>query len=214
LNNPAPASNPDEAIIRLANGAGDYPARNIVSCDFLELVRLGVRDPHDPLIVESVAVIDRVLKHELPQGPCWRRFNHDAYGQKDDGSAFDGAGTGRCWPLLTGERGHYELAAGRDSAPFLRAMEGFANDGRMLPEQVWDSDDLPDARLWRGRPTGSAMPLCWAHAEYLTLLRSRKDGFCFDRIPAVYQRYVQARTQSRVVIWTRSHQVRRIGKGL
>ena len=64
--------------------------------------------------VDSIAVIDRVLKRDLPQGPCWRRYNHDGYGQKDDGSAFDGTGVGRSWPILTGERGHYELAAGRD----------------------------------------------------------------------------------------------------
>ena len=70
------------------------------------------------------------LERDLPQGPCWRRYNHDGYGQKDDGSAFDGTGVGRCWPILTGERGHYELAAGRDPKPFIAAMEKFANAGR------------------------------------------------------------------------------------
>ena len=205
-NQPNVVCDPDTALIQLANGGGKHSARNIVSTDFLELVRLGVRDPHDPLILDSLAVIDQVLKRDLPQGPCWRRYNHDGYGQKDDGSAYDGSGTGRCWPLLTGERGHYELAAGRDPLPFIRALENFANEGGMLPEQVWDDEDLPAARMQRGAPTGAAMPLCWAHAEYLTLIRSRKDGACFDCIPAVHQRYVQNKTASEAEMWTFAHQ--------
>jgi glucoamylase len=118
---PVASPDPDEAEFFVANGGGKHPARNIVGGDFLQLVRLGVRAADDPLIVDSLAVIDQVLKRELPQGPCWRRYNHDGYGQKPDGSAYDGAGEGRCWPILTGERGHYELAAGRDPMPFIEA---------------------------------------------------------------------------------------------
>jgi glucoamylase len=204
---------PDTATITIANGGGVHPARNIVGGDFLDLVRLGVRDALDPLIVDSVAVIDLVLKRDLPQGPCWRRYNYDGYGQKDDGGAFDGTGTGRCWPLLTGERGHYELAAGRDPLPFIKTLESFANEGGMLPEQVWDEADLPAGRLQRGGPTGAAMPLCWAHAEYLTLVRSRKDKVGFDSIPLVYERYVQQKARSQIEMWTLAHQPPRIQKG-
>jgi glucoamylase len=204
---------PDEAMIQIANGGGLHPARNVVSTDFLELVRLGVRAADDPIIVDSVTVIDSVLKYDLPQGPCWRRYNHDGYGQKDDGGAFDGAGTGRCWPLLTAERAMYELAAGRDVARFIKAIEAFANEGGMLPEQVWDADDLPEAHMKRGEPTGSAMPLCWAHAEYLTLVRSRKDGACFDRIQPVYERYVRRKTGSNIEMWTLAHQPPKIRRG-
>ena len=164
-------------------------------------------------MVDSLAVIDQVLKRDLPQGPCWRRYNHDGYGQKADGSAYDGTGEGRCWPILTGERGHYELAAGRDPLPFIEAMEKFANEGGMLPEQLWDADDLPDGKMKRGGPTGSAMPLCWAHAEYVTLVRSHKDGVCFDRIEPVYQRYAKARTGSKIEMWTLAHQPQRIAQG-
>jgi len=210
---PQDFSSPDDAMVQIANGGGLHPARKVVSTDFLELVRLGVRDPQDPVVVDSIAVIDQVLKHDLPQGPCWRRYNHDGYGQKDDGSAFDGAGTGRCWPLLTAERALYELAAGRDVTPFILAMEGFANEGGMLPEQVWDGENLPESRMSRGEPTGSAMPLCWAHAEYLTLVRSRKDGACFDRIAPVYERYVRGKTPSRIEMWTFAHQPPRIRRG-
>ncbi|MEQ2005559.1 MAG: glycoside hydrolase family 15 protein [Limisphaerales bacterium] len=204
---------PDAAEIFLANGGGKHPARNIVGGDFLQLVRLGVRAADDPLIVDSLAVIDQVLKRDLPQGPCWRRYNHDGYGQKFDGSAYNGTGEGRCWPILTGERAHYELAAGRDSLPFIEALEKFANEGGMLPEQLWDADDLPEGRMKRGGPTGSAMPLCWAHAEYVTLVRSHKEGVCFDRIEPVHQRYAKAKTGSKFEMWTLAHQPQRITQG-
>jgi glucoamylase len=59
----------------------------------------------------------------------------------------------------------------------------------MLPEQVWDDVDMPEHGLYRGKPAGSATPLVWAHAEYLKLLRSARDGKIFDRIDPVYERY-------------------------
>lgn len=207
------APDPDEAEIFLGNGGGKHPARNIVGGDFLQLVRLGVRAANDPVVVDSIAVMDQVLKRDLPQGPCWRRYNHDGYGQKADGSAYDGTGEGRCWPILTGERGHYELAAGYDPLPFIETMEKFANDGGMLPEQLWDADDLPEGKMKRGSPTGSAMPLCWSHAEYVSLVRSHKDGVCVDGIEPVYQRYAKAGTGSKIEMWTLAHQPQRIAKG-
>ncbi|MGI8967406.1 MAG: glycoside hydrolase family 15 protein, partial [Limisphaerales bacterium] len=211
--NPVQEPNPDAADLNVANGGGIHPARNIVGGDFLQLVRLGVRDPNDPLIIDSLAVLDQTLKRDLPQGPCWRRYNFDGYGQKPDGSAFDGTGEGRSWPILTGERGLYELAAGRDPLSFIGAMEKFANAGGMLSEQLWDADDLPDGKMKRGGPSGSAMPLCWAHAEYLSLVRSRKDGVCFDRPEPVYQRYVKSKTESTFEMWTFARQLQRIPKG-
>jgi glucoamylase len=42
-----------------------------------------------------------------------------------------------------------------------------------------------------GQPAGSAVPLVWAHAEYLKLLRSALDGKAFDRIDPVYERYCE-----------------------
>jgi glucoamylase len=71
---------------------------------------MGFRSPHDPIIQDSIRVVDAVLKVDTPFGPCWRRYNHDGYGQREDGDSFNGWGVGRPWPLLTGERGHYELA--------------------------------------------------------------------------------------------------------
>jgi glucoamylase len=110
------------------------------------------------------------LRVQLPQGPCWYRYNGDGYGEHEDGSPFDGSGIGRPWPLLAGERAHYELAAGRrsEAESLLTVMEqSTAGHGRLLPEQVWDADDIPALELFRGKPSGSACPLVWAHSEYI-----------------------------------------------
>ena len=180
-------------FIKLANrGPGEqatFDAREVVDQGFLELVRYGIRRADDPLIVASLQVVDHCLKYETPAGPAWRRYNHDGYGQKKDGGPYSGWGQGRCWPLLGGERAHYELAAGRDTAAFIATYEKFSSVGGMLPEQVWDHDDLPQEGLYLGKSAGSAQPLVWAHAEYLKLLRSTKDGQIFDRVSVVAERY-------------------------
>lgn len=214
--NPQPGkvtADPNTSQLEVANGGGVHPTRNIVDAGFLQLVRLGIRAADDPLIVDSIAVVDAILKRELPQGPCWRRYNHDGYGQYPDGHAFDGSGEGRCWPLLTGERAHYELAAGHDVTHYIKTLEGFASDGGLLAEQLWDAADLPDLSMRFGKPAGSAMPLCWAHAEYISLVRSAHDGVCFDRIAPVYQRYAVGKQGHRVEIWTLAHQPQQIAAG-
>jgi glucoamylase len=190
-----------------------FPAKEIVDAGFLELVRYGIRAAGTPLMEDSLRVVDSVLKVETPSGPCWRRYNHDGYGQKDDGGHFGGWGRGRAWPLLTGERGHYELAAGRDAKSFIKAMEGFASKGGMLPEQIWDARDLPGKELRLGRPTGSAMPLMWAHAEYIKLLRSAHDGAVFDRISVVADRYLTGKGRKDLEIWKFKRQPRGVVPG-
>ena len=210
---PDPHADPNITMLAVANGGSLHPARNIVGGDFLHLVRLGIRAANDPIVRDSLEVIDRVLKRDLPQGPGWRRYNHDGYGQKDDGSAFDGTGVGRSWPILTGERGHYELAAGRDPMPFISTMEKFANAGGMISEQLWDAADLPEGRMRHGLPTGAAMPLCWSHAEYVSLVRSAHDGICFDRVEPAFQRYVVKPVRSRHEIWSFRHPLRRASPG-
>lgn len=180
-------------IIRLNNrppgSRYEFEAREIIDAGFLELVRYGVRRADDPLMVDSLKVVDAVLKYDLPQGPGWHRYNYDGYGNRADGGPFEGWGQGRVWPLLGGERAHYELAAGRDITKLIATYERFATSGKLLPEQVWDEDDLPELELQKGKPAGSATPLVWAHAEYLKLLRSARDGKVFDRVDAVYERY-------------------------
>ena len=210
INDHNPLENADAAFITLANrpvgSQYRFPAKEIVDAGFLELVRYGIMKAGDPLIEDSLKVIDAVLRVETPFGPCWRRYSHDGYGQREDGGPYIGYGKGRAWPLLTGERGHYELAAGRDVRPFVKALEGFASAGGMLPEQVWDAPDKGHMRL--GRPAGSAMPLCWAHAEYIKLLRSVHDGQVFDLVPVVAERYHSCSGRKDLDVWK---PVRRLG---
>jgi glucoamylase len=215
--NPEPMEDPNRALVEIKNrppGAQYvFPAKDVVDAGFLELVRYGIRKPDDPLIVDSLHVVDRILRVETPYGPCWRRYNHDGYGQRDDGGPYLGWGRGRAWPLLTGERGHYELAAGRDPRLFLQTMERLAAKG-LLAEQVWDAPDRPSSRLRLGRPTGSAMPLVWAHAEYVTLLRSAADGRVFDLLPAVAARYQARHECQSLEIWKENRHARSISPGM
>ena len=197
VDDPEPDEGPDLGAVALPNLApgspNPVPASEVVSAGFLDLVRYGVRRADDPLVVDSLRVVDRVLKVDTPYGPVWHRYNHDGYGERDDGGPYVDWGVGRAWPLLTGERGHYELALGRDPAPFLETMERLATATGLLTEQVWDVADRPTLHLALGRPTEAAMPLVWAHAEYVTLLRSAVDRKVFDRVPEVAERYLAGR---------------------
>ncbi len=189
-----------------------YPARDIVDGGFLQLVRYGIFSADDPLIVDSLRVVDAVLKADTPLGPCWHRYNHDGYGQKPDGEPYKKWGEGRPWPLLAGERAHYELAAGRDARPLIQAMERFSNGTCLLPEQIWDRPDLPEADLHCGGPSGSANPLLWAHSEYVRLLRSCQDGKVFDLIPEVAARYRNGNDTSKLEFWLPKHPIRQARK--
>jgi glucoamylase len=191
------------------------PADHIVSPDALALVRFGLRAPDDPRIINTVKVIDALLKVETPYGPAWHRYNGDSHGEHSDSSAFDGTGVGRAWPLLTGERAHYELAAGRRelAEKLLGTFEAFSNEGGMIPEQIWDSPDIPERGLFFGRPSGSAMPLVWAHAEYVKLRRSLKEDRIFDMPPQTAKRYIVEKTASPFAIWSFNHRCRTLPVG-
>ncbi len=199
---------------RRPEGRHEYPAKEVVDAGFLELVRYGVRAGNDPLIEDSLRVVDATLKVDTPAGPAWHRYNHDGYGEGPSGEPFSTWGIGRAWPLLTGERGHYELAAGRDVKPYLHALEKFANEFGLLPEQVWDREDDGGGRFALGKPTDAAMPLCWAHGEYVKLLRSYNDGQVFDRIDAVYDRYVAGQRKHRKLeVWKFNRRVQTLRPG-
>ncbi len=218
LSNPHAPEDPNNATIQIKNrppGAPyEFPANEVVDAGFLELVRYGIRAPGDPLIEDSLQVVDAWLKTDFPQGPCWRRYNHDGYGQQANGHAWHGYGVGRPWPLLTGERAHYELAAGRDARPYIKTIEGFASATGLLPEQVWDEPDKPDALMYFGKPTGAAMPLMWAHAEYIKLLRSAHDGKVFDLIPEVAEHFRVQRRRSNLKVWKFNRQVGEVPPGV
>ena len=213
-----PAHGKTHAILKLKNVTEDkafFRADHLVSADALALVRFGLRKADDPRILGTVALIDKLLKVDTPNGPAWHRYNGDGYGEQEDGSAFKQTGIGRAWPLLAGERAHYALLAGATGqAEMLRnAMEAFANIGGMIPEQVWDSADVPERELFLGQASGSGNPLVWAHAEYLKLLRSLRDGAVFDMPRHTVERYINQQTVSRYEIWSFRHRIARIAPG-
>jgi len=203
--------------IPIPNHAEDVelPADSIVSADALALVRFGLRAADDPRILNTIKVIDALLKTETASGPCWYRYNHDGYGEKADGSPFDGSGIGRPWPLLVGERAHYEVAAKnlRAAAALLSSMERQTGDTGYFPEQIWDGEEIPSRRLASGRPTGSAQPLVWAHAEYIKLLRSIEDGVVFDTPPQTLARYAHGQRSAGFASWRFEARTGRIRPG-
>ena len=202
-------------LLPIRNRMVDAPAvsyQAVVSPDALALVRYGLRAADDPRIVNTVQVIDALLREQTATGPVWHRYNGDGYGEHDDGSPFDGTGVGRGWPLLAGERGHYELAAGRpaEAQRLLNVIRAQTNPGGLIPEQVWDAPDIEPAALYNGAPSGGAMPLAWAHAEYVKLARSLSDGRVYDTPPYAAQRYLHERRSSPHASWRFSDQVKLI----
>lgn len=186
----------DGAPLEINSNGGTYDEREIVDAGFLELVRLGIKSPRDPLILNSIAVVDRLIKRETPGGAAWYRYNHDAYGERDDGGRYDArAGRGRLWTLLTGERGEYELARGlRELARRrLDAMMSFANAGGMIPEQIWDRRESPRSELRFGAGTGSATPLAWSMAQFIRLAVNLRAGRNLETPDIVAARYLKTR---------------------
>src|SRR5580658_8909534 len=201
------AASPLQGFVPIKNCApgssGTAAAVEIVSPDALALVRFGLRAADDPRMVNTIKVIDKLLRVKLPQGPAWYRYNGDGYGEHADGSPFDGSGTGRPWPLLAGERAHYELAAGRAdlAEALLGVMENSTDANRLIPEQVWDAKDISERELFVGKASGSACPLVWAHSEYIKLRRSLVDGKIFDQPSQTVERYLVKKVSATYFNW-------------
>ncbi len=189
-----PGQTAQDGLVPLRNrGRKSLPASELLGLEYIYLVRMGLRAAADPRIVDTTRLVDALLKVDLPGGPYYHRYNEDGYGEHADGSAFDGTGIGRAWPLLSGERGLLALLAGEDPQPYLDAILASASQGGMLPEQVWDAAPIPERGLLPGRPSGSAMPLVWAHAELLKLAAATRGGQPVDRLQAVARRYAVPR---------------------
>jgi glucoamylase len=201
------------------NGQPALPEDRIIDGGFLELVRYGVRAADAPSITASLPEYDDQtrearfrVRYDLNGVPGFRRYGNDGYGENTETGGNYGVGgmtpgqRGRVWPIFTGERGHYELAAllAHPSADqdwntaqlnlirqtYVRGMESFANDGLLLPEQVWDGVGHPTPHGYGlGQGTNSATPLAWTHAEYIKLLRSLSDRAVWDRYAPVEARY-------------------------
>lgn len=212
------AASPTEGFVPIRNrpvGQNWEQASHVVSPDALALVRFGLRAPNDPKILNTIKVIDALLKVRLPQGTCWYRYNDDGYGEHADGAPFDGSGIGRPWPLLAGERAQYELAAGNvaGAQELLYSVEHSTSGSRLLPEQVWDSPDIAERELFLGKPSGSACPLVWAHSEYIKLVRSLKDGKIFDQPPQTVKRYQVEKQRAAYFEWRFNNKCRSMPQG-
>lgn len=209
---------PSEKQILINNrpaGENYYSYTDIVSVDALALVRYGLRAANDPRILNTVQAIDKLLRTETVRGPVWHRYNEDGYGEKLDGSPFDGVGIGRGWPLLTGERAHYEIAKGNraEAIRLCRVFAEFAGVGGLFPEQVWDSADIPHKRLYNGHSTGSAKPLVWAHGEYITLLRSINDNQIYSTPKQTKERYLKNKHPAKYAFWAKHQQLQLLPHG-
>lgn len=200
-----PANEVKDKYINLKNHEGDEGKillSDLVCVDALALVRFGLRAADDPRILNTLKVIDAKLKVDTPSGPCWYRYTNDGYGEDENGDLSTTHGKGRPWPLLTGERAHYEIASGNieKAKDLLKAMESFANNS-LFPEQIWDTKDIPEKGLFFGKHSGSAMPLTWAHAEYIKLVSSIKEKKIADMPEFTQERYIKQKTTSPYCIW-------------
>jgi glucoamylase len=194
-------ANPDDGSTYSVGDSGPVAAdeRTLVDPSFLELVRLGVKRPDDPTVLNSIAVVDQRIAVDTPNGRFWHRFDFDGYGEQLNGdpwNAFDPgtrATRGRAWPIFAGERGEYNLAAGGTANAQLAAMAGAANEGGMIPEQVWD-DQPPSGSpgFPPGEGTLSATPLAWSHAQFVRLAWSIEAGHPVEQPSVVACRYVRS----------------------
>ncbi|WP_129115614.1 glycoside hydrolase family 15 protein [Halegenticoccus tardaugens] len=184
----------------LANNGPTLDEREIIDGGFLELVRLGIKPWDDEAIRNSVAEADETIRVDTPHGPAWYRYNGDGYGERDldeEGApwSIEAKGRGRLWPIFTGERGEYELLAGTEEGPLapenlLRTMEGFANSGRMLAEQVWDREHETEFNWEFGEGTGAATPLAWSMAQFVRLAHGVDAGEPVETPAFVRERYL------------------------
>jgi glucoamylase len=176
--------------IALANCAQKICAAELVALDYMYLARLGLRSRKDARMSNTLRVVEGELRRETPSGPSFYRYNGDAYGEHADGAPYSGTGgIGRLWPLLTGERGHLAVQLGEDPGPYLDAMCKMTGAFGLIPEQIWDADPIPERGLYPGKPTGSAMPLLWAHAEFVKLATVSATKIPLEMLDLVRKRY-------------------------
>jgi glucoamylase len=188
--------------VEVRNRAGEsLPAAEMIGLEFAYLARLGLRRADTVEMRASRQVADAVLRVDTPSGPLYHRYNSDGYGEHEDGRPFDGTGIGRAWPLLTGEMGHLAMLDGDDPLPYLETMIRTAGPCGLLPEQAWDAAPIPERGLFPGQPSGSAMPLVWAHGEFLKLLMAREAGRPCERLRSVESRYDEVRPDPQAWHW-------------
>jgi glucan 1,4-alpha-glucosidase len=213
---------PNAAITyNLGNGVQpDVDQRQVIDAGFLELVRLGVLPARDQVIENSVAVVDQVIERGTDNGPGFYRYGTNANESADGyGDCFQpslstcptsgqpwpttNTGTGHLWPVLSGERGEYDIASSdrNDASALLTAIAKMTSGHYLEPEQVWEDPDLPASPFGsdpttasigfsNGQPVGSASPLTWAQATYARLAIDLGAGRNVETPGIVTDRYV------------------------
>jgi glucoamylase len=173
--------------ISIANGGGSHDDRTVVDPSFLELVRLGVKSPTATDITNTISVVDSELEVSTPEGPIWHRYSFDGYGETSSGGDYTGVGVGNPWPVLSGERGEFDVADGNTSGAqsMLQTMAGAANAGFQISEQVWDGSTGTGGFTF-GQPDNSSTPLMWAMAQYVRLAIDISAGKDVDTPSVVY----------------------------
>ena len=204
-------ANPNDGhSITIGNGGGTYDERSIVDAGFLELVRQGVFPATSPYVTLSLPVIDSNISQVINGNRYWFRYNHDGYGEHADGSDYNGTGIGRLWPIFSGERGIYTIAAGSSADAYLTSMTASENGSGMIPEQVWDTS--APAGFTPGTPTKSMNPLNWAMGEFITLLMSANQNTIADAPSIALSRYVTGAYQPHAG-WTVDYDTSKLYQG-
>jgi len=198
---------PNAAIsYNVGNGGPTLDQRNVIDAGFLELVRLGLKPANDAAVVNSLPVVDANIKTDTASGSGWHRYNGDGYGDgATDGHPWapSGKGTGHLWPLLTEERGEYDVSNGQTPAALtlLSTMRNFASGVGLIPEQDWELPDLAASPFGtdpttasigfqNGHPAGSAAPLTWSAGVYVRLLQDIAANRPLEQPADTFNRYV------------------------
>jgi glucoamylase len=204
----------------LGNGGPTVDQRSVIDAGFLDLVRLGVLPASDPDIEASVGVVDKQIQVQTPSGPGYYRYGTNAANGSADGygdcfqpsqtsCSVIGApwppsniGTGHLWPVLSGEHGEYDIAAGNRSGArtLLTAMRNMTSGQGLEPEQAWEDPPVAASPYGTdpttasigfqdGQPAGSASPLTWAQAQYARLALDLSAGRNLETPQIVTDRY-------------------------
>ncbi len=198
---------PNAAIsYNVGNGGPTLDQRTVIDAGFLELVRLGLKPSNDVAVTESLPVVDATIETNTASGPGWHRYNGDGYGDgSSDGHPWapSGHGTGHVWPLLTEERGEYDVSSGQIPAALslLTTMQNVAAGVGLIPEQDWELPDLAASPygtdptiasigFQNGHPAGSAAPLTWSAGVYVRLLRDLTTHRLLEQPADTTHRYV------------------------
>jgi len=215
----ADPNSPDQ--VNLGNGSITVDQRSLIDAGFLELVRLGILPADDPTVQSSLTVVDETIERQTPSGIGFYRYGTtptesvDGYGDcyQPSGSSCStiGApwpptdtGTGHLWPVLSGERGEFDVAAGQTATAgsLLTSMRNMTSGQGLEPEQVWEDPAVPASPYGTdpttasigfepGRPAGSASPLTWAQAQYARLALDISAGRNLETPQIVSDRYVR-----------------------